>query len=45
MSQKTTIRLAQPLLLQPVLSLVRFNVIEDLRRKLDHPVAFDQKLL
>jgi hypothetical protein len=43
--QETTIRFAQPFLLQPVLPQVSFNVIEDLRSKLDDPVAFDQKLL
>ena len=43
--RETTIRLAQPFLLQPVLPQVSSHVIEDLRSKLDDPVAFDQKLL
>jgi hypothetical protein len=43
--QETTIRFAQPFLLQPVLPQVRLNVIVYLRRKLNDPVAFDQKLL
>ena len=43
--QKTTICLAQPFLLQPVIHQVRFNVIKYLRSKLDDPMGFDQKLL